>query len=232
MSYEYLKKLYGEDAGRAMTYDELVSALDQTKDIQIVDLKAGGYVSIDKFDAKNTELAGTKKQLDDANAQIQSFKGKDVDIEAINQKVSEWEQRYNADTQSLRDQLANQARSHAEDMFMSSYKFTSTPARNGVLEAFRAQKFTLDDDGTFKGGKEYIESLKKQDDYKGAFVQEEAPKEEAKEQPGRFGGTPPRFVDTSNGGTENDNTGNPLLAGLGVTRLHQPTQKLSDDSRI
>ena len=60
MAYEFLKKLFGtpkdEEEPKAMTYEELEAAIDADKDIQVVDLKAGEYVSKEKFDAKNTEL--------------------------------------------------------------------------------------------------------------------------------------------------------------------------------
>lgn len=45
-----------------------------TKKIQVVDVKAGGYVSKEKLDAKITELDGVKQQLSDANTTIQSYK--------------------------------------------------------------------------------------------------------------------------------------------------------------
>lgn len=231
MAYEFLRKLFGTPAEgeqpKAMTYAELEAAIDATNDIQVVDLKAGGYVSKDKFDAKITELSGVKQQLSDAHAQIQSFKDKGADAEAISRKVSEWETKYNTDTQALRDQLAQQERTHAEDMFLSGYEFTSTPARQGVLDAFRAQKFTLED-GTFKGGKEYIDSLMKQDDYKGAFVVKEEPpadqppQNQGQQQAGRFGQQPPRFAQSATGNTSQNGTANPFLNGLGVTRLRQP----------
>lgn len=85
MAYEFLKKLFGTqkdgEEPKAMTYAELEEAIDADKKIQIVDLKAGGYVSKDKLDAKITELDGVKQQLTDANAEIQSYK--DMDIEGI-----------------------------------------------------------------------------------------------------------------------------------------------------
>ena len=57
MAYEFLKKLFGTpkdgEEPKAMTYEELEAAIDADKDIQVVDLKAGEYVSKEKFDAKN-----------------------------------------------------------------------------------------------------------------------------------------------------------------------------------
>lgn len=112
MAYDFLKKLFKKDENGAiipMTAEELEVAIDADKNIKIVDLSAGGYIAKDKFDAKETELKGVKKQLEDANTQIKSFEDQDVD--GIKKKVSEWEQKYNTDTQALRDQMAAQSRS-------------------------------------------------------------------------------------------------------------------------
>ena len=90
MAYDFLKKLFGTpkegEAPKAMTYAELEAAIDGDKDISLVNLKAGGYVSKDKFDAKDTELKGVQAQLTSANEQIKSFEGQD--IEGIKAKVS------------------------------------------------------------------------------------------------------------------------------------------------
>ena len=120
MAYEFLRKLFKKDENGAvipMTYEELEAAIDADKGIKIADLSGGGYVAKDKFDAKETELKGIRKQLDDANTQIKSFEDQDVD--GIKQKVADWEKKYNTDTQALKDQMAAQNRSHAEDMFLA-----------------------------------------------------------------------------------------------------------------
>lgn len=171
MAYEFLRKLFGTPAEgeqpKAMTYEELEAAIDADKGISLVNLKDGGYVSKDKFDAKDTELKGVQAQLTTANDTIKAFDGQDV--EGIKQKVSEWETKYNTETQQLKDQLAAQARSHAEEMFLSGYQFTSKAARNGVLAELRAKDFKVED-GVILGGKEFMSSLMESEDYKGAFV--------------------------------------------------------------
>lgn len=53
MAYEFLKKLFGTpkdgEEPKAMTYAELEAAIDADKKIQVVDVKAGGYVSKEKL---------------------------------------------------------------------------------------------------------------------------------------------------------------------------------------
>ena len=56
----------------AITAEELIKRIQADKNLNIVNLKEGGYVSKDKFDAKETELTGIKTQLADANKEIQS----------------------------------------------------------------------------------------------------------------------------------------------------------------
>ena len=51
-----------------------------------------------------TERDGLKTQLDTARSEIQSYK--DMDIDGIKAKAADWEAKYNADTQKLKDDLA------------------------------------------------------------------------------------------------------------------------------
>ena len=165
MAYEFLKKLFGTpkdgEEPKAMTYAELEAAIDADKKIQVVDVKAGGYVSKEKLDAKITELDGVKQQLSDANTTIQSYK--DMDIDGIKQSAKDWETKYTQETQKLTAQLAAQERTHALDMFMGGYKFSSKPAENGVRAEFEKKNFTLED-GKFLGGDEFMKSLMENDD--------------------------------------------------------------------
>lgn len=222
MAYEFLKKLFKKDENGAiipMTAEELEAAIDADKNIKVVDLSGGGYVAKDKFDAKETELKGVKKQLEDANTQIKSFEDQDVD--GIKAKVSEWEQKYNTDTQALRDQMDAQNRSHAEEMFLADYKFTSKAAKKGVLDELRSKEFKLDEKGTFLGAKEFMASLMEDEDYKGAFVT--GNKDGNGESGAGGGGKTPRFSAGSNGGAASGGNQNPFL-NMGFNRLRQPKE--------
>ncbi len=173
--YEYLKPLFGtaEDGSPlALTFEQLSTALSENKDIKLVNLADGGYVSKDKFDGKETELKGIKEQLDNANNTIKSYK--DMDIDGIKQSVTDWEKKYNDDTAALRQQLAEQEQMHSLDMFLSGYQFTSKAAKDGIRAEFLSKKFPFEN-GSFLGAKEYMDGLKSNDDYKGAFVTEVVP---------------------------------------------------------
>lgn len=175
MAYEFLKKLFGTpkdgEEPKAMTYEELEAAIDADKSIQVIDLKAGGYVSKDKFDAKNTELSGVKQQLTDANAEIQSYK--DMDIEGIKQKAADWEQKYNTDTQALNDKLAAQERSFQVDRYLDTIGLKpGAMYRDYVRKAFEEKKLPLEN-GKFIGADEVISGFKENPDFKDAFVMDD-----------------------------------------------------------
>ena len=77
--YEFLKALFGtnEDGTPvALTFEQLSERLAANKDVKIANLAEGGYVSKDKYEAKETELTGVKEQLTAANQTIQSYTDK------------------------------------------------------------------------------------------------------------------------------------------------------------
>lgn len=179
--YEYLKKLFGakeDGTPEALTLEELSKKISESKELKLVNLSEGGYVSKEKFDAKETELNGVKTQLADANKEIQSYK--DMDIEKIKQAAADWEKKYNDDTAALNKQIADNERAYNEDLFLRNYKFTSKAAESGIREMFRTKGFPFEK-GKFLGATEYMDSLMADEDFKGAFVKEE-PKPEAEPQ--------------------------------------------------
>lgn len=174
MAYEFLKKLFGTqkdgEEPKAMTYAELEAAIDADKKIQVVDVKAGGYVSKEKLDAKITELDGVKQQLSDANTTIQSYK--DMDIDGIKQSAKDWEDKYNHDTQELNDKLAKQERDHQTDRYLDTVGLKPGEMyRDFVRRAFEEKELKFEN-GKFIGADEVMNELKENPDYKDAFVAE------------------------------------------------------------
>ena len=168
--YEFLKPLFGtaeDGTAVALTYDQLIAKIGESKDLKIVNLSDGGYVSKDKLDSKIIELDGVKQQLADANTQIASYKS--MDIEGIKKSATDWEKKYNDDTAALTQKLKDQERNHGVDMFFNGYKFTSKAAQDGVRAAFDKRNFPYED-GKFIGAKEFMDTLATDDDYKAAFV--------------------------------------------------------------
>ncbi len=222
MAYEFIKKLFGktEDGQpEALTAEALVAKIEADQNLKLVNLTDGGYVSKDKFDAKETELSGVKKSLDDANATIKSYT--DMDVEGIKKSSAEWEEKYNADTKALKDQLDAQERSHQTDMFLSTYKYTSKAAQAGIRAEFEKQGFKLKD-GVFQGAADYMKGLMDQEDYKGAFVIDKPDGDDKGGNGGNGAGnggtapqTPlPQFATGTNGGVVN---GSGSQGGNGAT---------------
>ena len=123
-----------------------------------------------------------------------------------------------------------QNRSHAEEMFLADYKFTSKAAKKGVLDELRSKEFKLDEKGTFLGAKEFMASLMEDEDYKGAFVtgnkdgNGESEAEGGNGESGAGGGgKTPRFSAGSNGGAASGGNQNPFL-NMGFNRLRQPKE--------
>ena len=185
MAYEFLKKLFGTqkdgEEPKAMTYAELEAAIDADKKIQVVDVKAGGYVSKEKLDAKITELDGVKQQLSDANTTIQSYK--DMDIDGIKQSAKDWEDKYNHDTQELNDKLAKQERDHQTDRYLDTVGLKpGAMYRDFVRRAFEERELKFEN-GKFTGADEVMKELRENPDYKDAFVVEEPEEPETPEVP-------------------------------------------------
>ncbi|MBD5504601.1 MAG: hypothetical protein HDR09_12965 [Lachnospiraceae bacterium] len=146
---------------------------DKVKHVRFTDLSEGNYVSKEKFDTKVTELKGVQQQLTDANNEIQSYK--DMDIEGVKKSAQEWEEKYNTDTQALKDQIAQQERSHQTDRYLDTVGIKpGAMYREFVKKAFEAKEFKMDGD-KFLGADDFIASLKTNPDYKDAFVQEGTP---------------------------------------------------------
>ena len=131
-------------------------------------MKAGGYVSKEKLDAKITELDGVRQQLTDANAEIKSYK--EMDIDGIKKSAKDWEDKYNHDTQELNDKLAKQERDHQMDRYLDTVGLKpGAMYRDYVRRAFEAKELKLEN-GKFIGADDVMKELKESPDYKEAFV--------------------------------------------------------------
>lgn len=202
---DFLAKLFGktEDGQpEALTYDQLKAKIEADKGLKIVNLSDGGYVSKDKFDAANTEVNGYKKQLEDAQKEIKSYK--DMDIDGIKASAAEYESKSKEQIAQLEKQLADQKLEFAEDKFLSQYKFSDDFAKAGVRGEFRSKQFKYDEaTGKFLGAEEYMKEI--MESHKGAFVIEEATPENENEEKGDSpegkgsGNQPPVFLGKDNG---------------------------------
>lgn len=170
---EFLKETLGEElysqvAEKINSYNS--DEKNKEKQIKIGNLGSGNYVGKEKFDAKETEIAGLKEQLKNANTEIQSYK--EMDIDSIKQSVTDWEAKYNTDTQALQDKLAKKDYEYKVKEKVSNLKFTSESAKKSFVADLMAKELKIEND-TILGFDDFVKNYKETDP--NAFESEQKP---------------------------------------------------------
>lgn len=186
MAYEFLKKLWGEtkegEAPKTMTADEFIVALSADKTINVVDLKAGGYVSQEKFNREKTRADGLDTQLKEANVKLESFEKDGVTIETVKKEAADWKQKYETETKALNAKLTAQERDHLIDQYLSGTEFTSSLAKKGIRDLLSAEQGLTVKDGALVGADDLMKGFRKT--YADAFkAADPEPKTEPKTAP-------------------------------------------------
>lgn len=158
-----LKEILGEDL-YSQTKEKVDSYNQEHKEkpIKIVNLGEGNYVSKDKFDAKETEITNLKKQVEDANNEIKSYK--DMDIDGIKKSAEDWETKYNDLVKTQNEAKEKSIREERTNAFFNGVEFASESAKAGVIAQFNEKDFKYDEkEQKFQGASEWLEELKKND---------------------------------------------------------------------
>jgi len=217
MAYDFLKKLFpaNEDGTpKAMTFEELEAAISADKGISLVNLKDGGYVSQDKFDRKQQELAQAQSSIETLNGtiaknttdleelqkQIKAAEGDASKIAALTSQVAQLQadaktaaDKYDQQQKDFQDQLAKQACEFAIKTKVGGLKFSSASAKRAFTQDILGAGLKVDGENVL-GFDDYVAKYKAEID-PDAFAKEEEPKEpEPKNQ------TPPPIF---SGGTHN-----------------------------
>ena len=229
MAYDFLKKLFpaNEDGTpKAMTFEELEAAISADKGISLVNLKDGGYVSQDKFDRKQQELAQAQSSIETLNGTIaknttdleelqNQIKAAEVDaskIAALTSQVAQLQtdaktaaDKYEAQQKDFQSQLEKQANEFAIKTRVGGLKFSSASAKRAFTQDILGAGLKVDGENVL-GFDDYVAKYKAEID-PDAFAKEEDPKEpEPKNQT-----PPPIFSGGTHSGT---GTGKDDFTGL------------------
>ena len=160
---EFLKEILGDDlysqvSEKINSYNS--NEKNKNNQIKIGNLGSGNYIGKEKFDAKETEIAGLKEQLTTASDTIKSYE--DMDIEAIKKSAKDWETKYNTDTQALQDKLAKKDYETAIKDKTANLKFTSEGAKKSFITDLMAKELKLEN-GNILGFDDFVKVYKETD---------------------------------------------------------------------
>jgi len=113
------------------------------------------------------QLTAANEAVAAATAEIESFKG--MDIDGIKQAAADWEQKaaqFKADAEQAQRDAADKITAMEYDNAINGYvgtlKFTSEYAKKGFVEDFKAKGFKLED-GKFLGADDYVKIVQEKD---------------------------------------------------------------------
>ncbi len=174
---DFLKKLFN---GQALTFEQFTEALGAASDIKLVNLADGGYVSKEKFDAKETELTTANSTIKTLQDTVRKFDG--VDVEKLKNDAKHWETKYNDDIAKLRLDFAVET------------ALTAAGSKNNVaVKAILAEflkEAKLDDKGAVAGLSDEIKKLTESEDTSFMFKAPDT-QQFSGMVPGNSGGNPP-----------------------------------------
>lgn len=181
MKREFLKSL-GIEGLTDEAIDKIMS--EAGKDLEREKTKAS-QINQD-LERVKSELEAKDKLITDANAEIEKYKG--MDIEGIKQSADEWKSKYEADTKAFKEQLAQKDYEFAVKEFTGQHKFVNDFVKDAFVETFKKQGFKLED-GKFLGADDYIKTFGEKNP--GVFKVEE-PQEPVPQIVKPVGGQPPQ----------------------------------------
>jgi hypothetical protein len=115
-----------------------------------------------------TEKAGLETQLTEANKKIEGFK--EIDVDKIRAEVDEWKEKYETDTQKLKDSLTQKDYDYKINELTNGLKFSSNGAKRSFIEDLKAKDLKLENDSLL-GFDDFVKSYRETDP--SAFMQEE-----------------------------------------------------------
>lgn len=156
MKREFLKEL-------GLEGDVIKQIMDENgKDVEEAKKEVEGLKQ--QVATQTTEIAGLKEQLTQRDADIETLKTTAADNESLKTQLGELQTKYTTDTEALNQKIKDQQvefdTTRATETFFADVAFSSQLAKDAAMAQFKAKGFKLAD-GTFQGGKEWLEDLKK-----------------------------------------------------------------------
>ncbi len=161
---EFLKEVLGEELFNQFV--EKVNSFNgnesnKDKQIKLVNLTEGGYVSKDKYSALETSLNGKQTELDTANGLITELKKGTKGNEELQSKITE----YNTKVEDLQKQLAETKLKSAIKVALLSEKaididYLTYKLENKLKDENKALE--LDENDNIKDWKDVLDGLKTQ----------------------------------------------------------------------
>ena len=194
---EKLKAIFGSEA---LTWEQLEEKLKDNKEIKLANLASGGFVDVQKYNDEVEKLKTANNTIAGLQETVKKFDG--VDIEKLKNDVSEWQNKYNTDTEALKlDSAVNMALVEAK-------------AKNPKLAKSALDMSLIKMDGdNLLGLTEQLDNLKKSD----AYLFEEEKQE-------LTGGSGARFFTGGNhsgNGGDADTFLNALMQGAGLNNQNK-----------
>jgi membrane protein involved in colicin uptake len=131
-------------------------------DEQIDKIMAENGKDIEKYKSESETLKATneqqKTQLEEANKQIESFKG--MDIEGIKKAADDYKTKFEEAEKNHKAELDKITYDATAEKFINSLKPKDDLSKKAILAEFKAKEFKLEGE-SFVGGKEWVEQFKK-----------------------------------------------------------------------
>ena len=150
VTMEELKGVFGSEA---LTYDQFVAKVgEQGESLKLANLAGGGYVSVDKYNAKVGELSTANSTISQLQEAVKKFNG--VDVDGLRTEISNLQTKYNED-------IAKERLERALEIAIMGGKARDTKAVKPFLDL---SQISMDGE-TIKGVAEQLEQLKKDKGY-------------------------------------------------------------------
>lgn len=152
---EFLKEFFGNEP---LTYDQLAAKAAEKK-MKLADISGGAYVGKEKYNALLAERDDYKNRLDEANGQIEKFKG--MDIEGIQAAADEWKKKAEKAEQEAAEKIASIQFDNMLDSAIGAAKGKNAKAIKALLDVDSLKSSKNQSEDLNKA----LESLKTDNDY-------------------------------------------------------------------